>query len=71
MAQYNFKYFQEQYGVPARRNAPVMYKGRKAKVTATAGPYLKLKFKGALRGDKGAYHPTWEITWLENPALTT
>lgn len=68
MAQHNYEYFQRAYGVPARRNAPVLFKGRKGKVTATAGCYLKLKFDGEKRGDGGVFHPTWEMVWIEATA---
>jgi len=65
MAQHNYEWFRRNYQVPARRNAPVKFKGRKGKVTATSGGYIKIKFDDEKRGKGFVYHPTWEIEWLE------
>ena len=65
MSEHNYEYFRRTYGVPARRNAPVKYKGRKGKITGTNGPYVLIKFDGDEKGSGFVYHPTWEMEWLD------
>lgn len=61
----SLKYISEHYGVPAKRNEPVEYEGRKGVVTGASGPHVLVK----LDGDKHAlpYHPT-DLKWpnMEN-----
>lgn len=64
MAAHNYEWFRRCYGVPARRNAPVVFDGRPGKVTATSGPYLRIKFDDGAKSS-GNYHPTWKMEWLE------
>ena len=67
---HDYEWISRNYGVPARRNAPVRFKGRKGKVTATSEGYIRIKFDDEKRGKAGrVFHPTWKIEWLEQPAL--
>lgn len=65
MASHNYEYFRNQYGVPARRGAPVRFGGRSGKVTATCGSYVIIKFDDEKYGSRGRYHPIWNMEWLE------
>lgn len=67
MAEHNYEFFRTHYGVPARRNAPVRYRGRSGKVTGTRTPHLKIKFDDEKRGNGKVFHPTWEMEWMEKP----
>ncbi len=60
-----FEWFRRQYGVPARRDAKVKFQGRPAKVVGTRGQYLRLKFDDHDRVNRGHFHPTWEMEWVD------
>lgn len=64
-AQHNYEYIRRTYGVPARRNAPVKYKGRLGKVTSTYQQYIHIKFEGEKKRSPNVFHPTSDIEWLE------
>lgn len=71
MATYNpFDYIRDYYGVPARKGAQVIYRGRKGKVTGASNQYVMIK----LDGEKFSkpYHPRDDdLKWLENELWPT
>lgn len=59
-----FKYFRDQYGVPAYKGVRVWLDGKPGVIVGSDGPHLRLRLDGEKR--TVCAHPTWmmEYEWV-------
>jgi hypothetical protein len=62
----SLEYIRQYYGVPAKRGAPVKYKGQAGMVTGASGPHVQIRLLG--ENHTRPYHPKDEdVEWPEKP----
>jgi hypothetical protein len=62
MAKGDMKWIRDNYHVPAKRGAYVLYDGHLAVITSAAAPYLWVRFQS---GQRAFVHPTWHMVYVE------
>lgn len=73
----HFQQLSDAYGIPAKRGARVRYSfgldgPRIGTVVSSDGQYIRIRFESNPDRIEGPFHPTWEMTWLdeETPSAT-
>lgn len=61
----SMQWIRSTYGIPAKRGMRVIADGKPGVITGSRGGYLIIRLDGWEKGNKRAYHPTWEMQYLQ------
>lgn len=67
----SFAYVNHTYGLSLKRGTRCIYTGggkpREGYVVSASGAHINIRFDDAPKRVDGPFHPTWELTYPEDP----